>query len=257
MRIWDRACITVQGIYKNKLQTYSYFYQLDKGNKCWYYSLHLCLTHCESINIKLLHGQCRLKRDAKSIIEQFLQEQHDWTEQIELWKIKNIAPCFDKNFKCIGDWYISYPVDSQYNFYNDCKVDCPTYVLYQYPNGTNYVYHYTWNGVASYVGGFDDSQELIDKLINNVKGEKYLKYKCVPLYHLYVIIKEKGSKMQIQEMQQIFNNLTNDEKAQLMDAVNRLHLAINITSDPELQKQSIDEIGKDYPFIKQYIEELF
>ena len=177
MRIWDQACITVQGIYKNKPQMYSYFYQINKSNKRWYYSIHLCLTHCESIDIKLLRGQCRLKRDAKFIIQEFLQQEHDWTEQIEFWKIKNVAPCFDKNFKHIGDWYTSYRVDSQYTFYNDCNVDCPSYVLYQSPSGSNYVHQYTWNGVASYVGDCDDSQELINKLINNLKGEKYRRYK--------------------------------------------------------------------------------
>lgn len=56
-----------------------------------------------------------------------------------------------------------------------------------------------------------------------------------------------------QKLYEIYTSLTKEQQKQLLEALDRFHLATDINKDPKFLYEAIEIISKDFPFLKQYI----
>lgn len=59
--------------------------------------------------------------------------------------------------------------------------------------------------------------------------------------------------MDIKQIEFIFRYMTSQQRKELIQAISAFNLATNINNDQDFITEALDEVGKKYPFIKQYI----
>ncbi len=59
--------------------------------------------------------------------------------------------------------------------------------------------------------------------------------------------------MDIKEIEFIFRYMAPQQRQKLLSKMQALNLATNINKDREFLEEALDEIAKEYPFIKEYI----
>lgn len=59
--------------------------------------------------------------------------------------------------------------------------------------------------------------------------------------------------MDIKQIEFIFRYMTTQQRKELIQAISAFNLATNINNDEDFITEALDEVGKKYPFIKQYI----
>lgn len=60
--------------------------------------------------------------------------------------------------------------------------------------------------------------------------------------------------MDIGQIEFIFKYMSQEQREILLNRVASANLATNINKDPEFLKEVLTDLGKDYPFIQQFIE---
>ena len=58
------------------------------------------------------------------------------------------------------------------------------------------------------------------------------------------------------KLQVIFEQMTDEQKKEFIDTINRYHLAISINADPVFITESVEDLLKKYPFISECMDEL-
>ena len=59
--------------------------------------------------------------------------------------------------------------------------------------------------------------------------------------------------MDINQIEFIFRYMTPQQRKELIQAISAFNLATSINNDEDFITEALDEVGKKYPFIKQYI----
>lgn len=59
--------------------------------------------------------------------------------------------------------------------------------------------------------------------------------------------------MDIKQIEFIFRYMTTQQRKELIQAISAFNLATSINNDEDFITEALDEVGKKYPFIKQYI----
>lgn len=59
--------------------------------------------------------------------------------------------------------------------------------------------------------------------------------------------------MDIKQIEFIFRYMTTQQRKELIQAISAFNLATSINNDQDFITEALDEVGKKYPFIKQYI----
>lgn len=59
--------------------------------------------------------------------------------------------------------------------------------------------------------------------------------------------------MDIKQIEFIFRYMTPQQRKELIQAISAFNLATSINNDEDFITEALDEVGKKYPFIKQYI----
>lgn len=59
--------------------------------------------------------------------------------------------------------------------------------------------------------------------------------------------------MDIKQIEFVFRYMTTQQRKELIQAISAFNLATNINNDEDFITEALDEVGKKYPFIKQYI----
>lgn len=59
--------------------------------------------------------------------------------------------------------------------------------------------------------------------------------------------------MDIKQIEFIFRYMTSQQRKELIQAISAFNLATSINNDQDFITEALDEVGKKYPFIKQYI----
>lgn len=59
--------------------------------------------------------------------------------------------------------------------------------------------------------------------------------------------------MDIKQIEFIFRYMTPQQRKDLIQAISAFNLATSINNDEDFITEALDEVGKKYPFIKQYI----
>lgn len=59
--------------------------------------------------------------------------------------------------------------------------------------------------------------------------------------------------MDIKQIEFIFRYMTSQQRKELIQAISAFNLATSINNDEDFITEALDEVGKKYPFIKQYI----
>lgn len=59
--------------------------------------------------------------------------------------------------------------------------------------------------------------------------------------------------MDINQIEFIFRYMTPQQRKELIQAMSAFNLATSINNDEDFITEALDEVGKKYPFIKQYI----
>lgn len=59
--------------------------------------------------------------------------------------------------------------------------------------------------------------------------------------------------MDIKQIEFIFRYMTTQQRKELIQAISAFNLATSINNDQDFIIEALDEVGKKYPFIKQYI----
>jgi len=58
----------------------------------------------------------------------------------------------------------------------------------------------------------------------------------------------------MEKLQFIFEQMSNEQKREFLDTINRYHLAMSIISDKELLREEFKELFVKYPFMEDYFE---
>jgi len=146
----------------------------------WHLMIYLCLTACNSDEVKLFDDYYTTKKEASRIAIDFIKEydssEKSWND-IENWKQQHAKPVFrvnDNDIVLIGTTYGSIGSDknskNHFNYYND---DLPQYscgYYYELNKDLDSVFAWkydlsTWGYTASGV----KEKTLIDKMINIIK----------------------------------------------------------------------------------------
>ena len=59
--------------------------------------------------------------------------------------------------------------------------------------------------------------------------------------------------MDIKQIEFIFRYMTTQQRKELIQAISAFNLSTSINNDQDFITEALDEVGKKYPFIKQYI----
>ena len=59
--------------------------------------------------------------------------------------------------------------------------------------------------------------------------------------------------MDIKQIEFIFRYMSTQQRKELIQAISAFNLATSINNDEDFITEALDEVGKKYPFIKQYI----
>ena len=59
--------------------------------------------------------------------------------------------------------------------------------------------------------------------------------------------------MDIKQIEFIFRYMTPQQRKELIQSISAFNLATSINNDEDFITEALDEVGKKYPFIKQYI----
>lgn len=59
--------------------------------------------------------------------------------------------------------------------------------------------------------------------------------------------------MDIKQIEFIFRYMTTQQREELIQAISAFNLSTSINNDEDFITEALDEVGKKYPFIKQYI----
>lgn len=61
--------------------------------------------------------------------------------------------------------------------------------------------------------------------------------------------------MDMKDLEQFFKNLKTEQQTELIERLKMINLATKINTDKEFLKEALIELGKEYPFLQEYMKD--
>ena len=59
----------------------------------------------------------------------------------------------------------------------------------------------------------------------------------------------------MKDLEQFFKNLKTEQQTELIERLKMINLATKINTDKEFLKEALIELGKEYPFLQEYMKD--